>query len=41
MAPKVREWTDEIYATDGKVIYKQRGLKIYKARWFVENAFSY
>jgi hypothetical protein len=34
-------WTDEIYATDGKVIYKQHGLKIYKARWFVENAFSY
>lgn len=34
-------WTDEIYSTDGKVIYKQRGLKIYKARWFVENTFSY
>lgn len=34
-------WTDEISATDGKVIYKQPGLKIYKARWFVENAFSY
>lgn len=34
-------WTDEIYATDGKVIYQQRGLKIYKARWFVENGFSY
>ena len=34
-------WTDEIYSTDGKVIYKERGLKIYKARWFVENAFSY
>jgi hypothetical protein len=34
-------WTDEIYSFDGKIVYKQAGLKIYKARWFLENAFSY
>ncbi len=34
-------WTDEIHTTDGKMLFKQHGLKIYKARWFVENAFSY
>jgi hypothetical protein len=34
-------WTDEIHSLDQQVIFKQPGLKIYKARWFIENPFSY
>ena len=34
-------WTDEIHSLDQQVIFKQPGLKIYKARWFLDNTFSY
>ncbi len=34
-------WTDQIRSFDQSVVFKQVGLKIYKARWFVENEFSY
>ncbi|WP_276481667.1 DUF6528 family protein [Paraflavitalea pollutisoli] len=34
-------WTNEVRSTDGKIVFKQAGLKIYKARWFIENDFSY
>jgi hypothetical protein len=34
-------WTDEIHSLDQQIIFKQPGLKIYKARWFIENPFSY
>ncbi|OQP42822.1 hypothetical protein A4H97_11725 [Niastella yeongjuensis] len=34
-------WTDEIGELGKQPVYKQPGLKIYKARWFLDNAFSY
>lgn len=35
-------WTDEIKALgQQEPVYKQPGLKIYKARWFLDNPFSY
>ena len=34
-------WTDEISALGRGPVYKQPGLKIYKARWFLDNSFSY
>lgn len=37
-----REWyTDEVKDTDGRSIFQQNDLRIYKARWLVDNAFSY
>lgn len=34
-------WTDEISSFNKEVIFKQAGFKMYKARWFLENHFSY
>ncbi|TZF85624.1 hypothetical protein FW774_00670 (plasmid) [Pedobacter sp. BS3] len=34
-------WTDDIHSLNEPVIFKQEGLKMYKARWFIENSFSY
>lgn len=34
-------WTDEIRSLGQQVVYKQAGLKLYKARWFLDNPFSY
>jgi hypothetical protein len=39
--PKEQWWTDEILDLNGKSILRIPGLKIYKARWIVENTFSY
>ena len=39
--PKEQWWTDEITDTKGKTVFYQSGLKIYKARWMVNNKFSY
>lgn len=39
--PKEQWWTDEIFDLEGKRIFKQEGLKIYKARWVLPNTFSY
>jgi hypothetical protein len=39
--PKEQWWTDEILDISGKSIFKQSGLKIYKARWLIVNTFSY
>jgi phosphoribosyl-AMP cyclohydrolase len=41
MQPKVKWWSDEVVDIEGNSIYRLKGLKIYKARWFLENAFSY
>jgi hypothetical protein len=41
MRPKEKWWTDEVTDNMGKSLYLLRGLKIYKARWFVDNQFSY
>lgn len=39
--PQERWWTDELTDIHGNVLFKQHGLRIYKARWFVDNTFSY
>jgi hypothetical protein len=39
--PKEEWWTDEIIGLDGSPVFHRKGLKIYKARWIVENPFSY
>jgi streptogramin lyase len=41
MRPKEQWWTDEVTDNMGKSLYLLKGLKIYKARWFVDNQFSY
>jgi hypothetical protein len=39
--PQEQWWTDEIRDIHGNILFKQAGLKIYKARWLVANTFSY
>jgi len=39
--PKTSWWTDEVTDAKGKPVFQQNGLKIYKARWFINNTFSY
>ncbi|MBN9384179.1 MAG: hypothetical protein J0H74_25735 [Chitinophagaceae bacterium] len=39
--PQEQWWTDEVTDVKGHVIFRQKGLKIYKARWLVINDFSY
>ena len=39
--PQEQWWTDEIRDTKGNSVFRQKGLKIYKARWLVTNSFSY
>lgn len=39
--PKTSWWTDEVLDTNGKRVFYQEGLKIYKARWVLPNTFSY
>jgi hypothetical protein len=34
-------WTDVVTTIDGKVLFQQAGFKLYKARWYVDNKFSY
>ncbi|MDO6429285.1 DUF6528 family protein [Flavitalea sp. BT771] len=39
--PQEQWWTDEVRDTKDNSIFRQEGLKIYKARWLVTNNFSY
>lgn len=41
MVPKESWWSDEVTDMDGATLFMQAGLKIYKARWFLPNLFSY
>jgi hypothetical protein len=41
MQPKVKWWSDEVLDLKGDRVFQQTGLKIYKARWFLSNRFSY
>lgn len=41
MIPKTSWWSDEVMDTQGNDIFEQPGMKIYKARWLVQNFFSY
>ncbi|MBC9929727.1 DUF6528 family protein [Chitinophaga qingshengii] len=38
--PKVSWWTDEVLDAQGKRVFMQAGLKIYKARWVLPDLFS-
>ena len=39
--PKVKWWTDSVIDTKGNIVFELDGLKLYKARWFLPNTFSY
>lgn len=39
--PKVSWWTDEVLDFGEKSIFRHEGYRIYKARWFTRNSFSY
>jgi hypothetical protein len=39
--PKKKWWTDEVISSAGHRVFMEDGYKIYKARWFLENHFSY
>jgi len=41
IVPKEQWWTDEVIDLSGKSILRIPGLKIYKARWIIQNSFSY
>ena len=41
MLPKEKWWTDEVLDDKGKSVFRLPGLKMYKARWLLPNAFSY
>jgi len=41
MLPKEQWWSDEVKKLSGEKVFQQEGLKIYKARWFLSNSFSY
>ncbi|ACU04346.1 DUF6528 family protein [Pedobacter heparinus] len=41
LKPKVSWWADEVIDAKGNTIFLQNGLKIYKARWLLQNVFSY
>ena len=42
MIPKDGEWWNtKVVNTAGQTVFEQSGMQIYKARWFVENAYSY
>jgi hypothetical protein len=39
--PKEEWWSDEVISLEGHRVFMKDGYKIYKARWFLENHFSY
>ena len=39
--PKEEWWTDEVIDARGNTVFYKAGLKIYKARWLVNNTFGY
>ncbi len=41
VVPKEQWWTDEVLDLHGNSVFRIPGLKIYKARWIVENNFCY
>ncbi|WP_316811906.1 DUF6528 family protein [Pedobacter heparinus] len=41
LRPKESWWSDEVIDGKGNTVFSQNGLKIYKARWVLQNNFSY
>lgn len=41
MKPETKWWSDKVLDSKGNILFAQTGMKIYKARWFLPNVFSY
>lgn len=41
MRPTEQWWSDTVLDSEGGTVFAEKGLKIYKARWFLANPFSY
>lgn len=41
LAPNKNYWSDRVIDSSGRTIYMKPNAKIYKARWMLQNAFSY
>lgn len=41
MKPKTSWWSDKVLDSKGNILFEEAGMKIYKARWFLPNEFSY
>lgn len=41
MKPEEKWWSDKVLGADGKAVFQEDDLRIYKARWFLDNPFSY
>jgi hypothetical protein len=41
MQPRVSWWSDRVLDLHGNIVFLQQGMEIYKARWFLPDAFSY
>ena len=40
--PKADEWWNtKVIDTEGRTVFEQNGMQIYKARWFLDNPYSY
>lgn len=39
--PETKWWTDKVLDSKGNILFRENGMKIYKARWFLPNPFSY
>lgn len=41
MKPVTKWWSDKVLDSKGQTVFTETGMKIYKARWFLPNTFSY
>lgn len=41
MKPETKWWSDKVLDSKGNILFAETGMKIYKARWFLPNTFSY
>ena len=42
MIPKEGEWwNSKVVDTAGRTVFEKSGMQIYKARWFLDNPYSY
>lgn len=42
LIPKADEWWNtKVIDTEGRTVFEQNGMQIYKARWFLDNPYSY
>ena len=42
LIPKADEWWNtKVIDTEGRTVFEQNGMQIYKERWFLDNPYSY